>query len=640
MNNQDILCIDFESQDPYVRKDKGPGWVFAYHNPDLLEPFKVLGCAILEPGKDAYYETNMEIVLNLVQKYGQILCHNALYDFGVLTYLKKKYNHNIDLDKVYIHDTLLLYKIFDNTLTKKGGYGLDNLSKMFLGKPKGYNILTDIVKKFDLYPHTKVELKEKNKWEKDNPDVPFTRKEIPEKKLLEFAYKNFDLLHELDLQSVAKYAILDIEETKELFEKVRNHIPTHLQDHCSDLIHVLTDYRKRGLRIDIEKAKQFSSSLEQEIIQDYSELTGNTVSLDQMKLINSNKQLSEMFADKRIDIPVNDEGNPTFRKKFLRASKNKELGLIAKIRQNMKLKSSFVDKLIDYQKEIGNTNEKVGNIYPEITPFAAVTSRFTSSNPNIQQQIPAVRELFIPNNPGEKFFSLDFSNQEGRLQLHYAKLLNCPGVDEFIEDFRKDPDFDTHWKIAKLMDLTCATGKTLYAAKPHIKTCSICASGRKLAKTIYLGVGYGMGKFKMSIELGKTMEETEHYRNLFFNACPFLRPLMKKCENAYRKNGYIKTFKGQKLKLEDFEINGVTVTPYYKALNLLIQGTAAEQCREVMILAYKAGIPVLACIHDELIMSGYREQAEKLKEIMENAFELVIPSYTSIDEGDNWLQVS
>lgn len=622
-----ILSLDYECN--------GLGWVYAYHNPNYN--FKVCGCAVKEPGHKAYYTTDMVKVLDLVDKYKTMLAHNTVYDFGVLTYLKKLHNHSVNLKEVILYDTKLMYKIFDNTLNS---YSLDSLSKQFLGKPKGYGLLIQLVKDLDLYPYTKKEMKEKNTFEQNNPDQKYIRKDVPDNKLLDFAYTHMELLHDIALQKVGEYAILDIEETWELFEKVYPHVLPSLLDDINHLLHIVTDYRVNGLRIDTRAARTLSRDLELEIIQDYKELTGIETSLDDMKLINSNKQLQELFENKGLDIPIGDSGKASFTKEYLRASKVKEIELIAKLRKNMKFKSSFVDTLLEYQKDLGKENGDFGLVCPEFSPYAADTTRFTCNRPNVQQQLPEVRRLFLPLKEGEQIHSLDFSNQEGRLQIHYAKLLNCPGIDEVVDKFHQDPKFDLHWKICKLMNLTCKEGSILPTAKPHTKTCDKCKKGRDIAKTIYLGLSYGMGKKKLADQLNLDIDDVIPLLNQFHKVCPFLKPLMKMCENSYKKNGYIKTLKGQKLKIRPENYGTRIDIPYYKALNVLIQGNAAEQTREAMIQAYKENIPVIITLHDELLISGTKEQALRLKEIMENCVKLVIPSFTEIISGNNWGEAS
>jgi len=132
-------------------------WVFGINikNHDFLP----LGCAIRDYQGNTKYITNWEELLKLVSEHDELLAHNAQYDLGCLRYLITLFTaYSAVLDNKPIHDTILLYKLYDNTLFS---YSLDNLAKKYLKVPKGHNILIDIVWNNDLYPYLKKELKEK-----------------------------------------------------------------------------------------------------------------------------------------------------------------------------------------------------------------------------------------------------------------------------------------------------------------------------------------------------------------------------------------------------------------------------------------------------------------------------------------------
>ena len=75
----------------------------------------------------------------------------------------------------------------------------------------------------------------------------------------------------------------------------------------------------------------------------------------------------------------------------------------------------------------------------------------------------------------------------------------------------------------------------------------------------------------------------------------------------------------------------------YKALNRLIQGSAADMTKKAMVLLFEAGIVPHIQIHDELCFSIKTEdEAKKIKDIMENAIELKVPNKVDYDSGPNW----
>ena len=73
----------------------------------------------------------------------------------------------------------------------------------------------------------------------------------------------------------------------------------------------------------------------------------------------------------------------------------------------------------------------------------------------------------------------------------------------------------------------------------------------------------------------------------------------------------------------------------YKALNRLIQGSAADMTKKAMIELHKEGIVPHIQVHDELDIS-VKDNANKIKEIMENAVSLEVPNKVDYESGPNW----
>jgi len=75
----------------------------------------------------------------------------------------------------------------------------------------------------------------------------------------------------------------------------------------------------------------------------------------------------------------------------------------------------------------------------------------------------------------------------------------------------------------------------------------------------------------------------------------------------------------------------------YKALNRLIQGSAADMTKKAMLELYKEGILSHLQIHDELDFSiESEEKAKKIKDIMTQAVDLEVPNVVDYESGDSW----
>ena len=218
---------------------------------------------------------------------------------------------------------------------------------------------------------------------------------------------------------------------------------------------------------------------------------------------------------------------------------------------------------------------------------------------------------------------------------HYAASVNdnFEGASEFIEAY-KNESADFHQIVADMAGIT-----------------------RTQAKTINLGLFYGMGKAKLGKELGISKDRAEALLRQYGERVPFVKKLATDVSSSASKYGFIRTIKGRKCRFDMWEPatfgmnkamqyeeakaiygNNIRRAFTYKALNRLIQGSAADQTKEAMIQCHKAGYKPLLQIHDELCFSIDKEEDIKnVKEIMENAIEsLKVPSKVDIALGRSW----
>lgn len=218
-----------------------------------------------------------------------------------------------------------------------------------------------------------------------------------------------------------------------------------------------------------------------------------------------------------------------------------------------------------------------------------------------------VRSIFLPEE-GHKWFSLDFSSQEPRVQLAYAKIARCNGVEELVREFEKNPKHDLHQQVA-----------------------DICKISRKEAKTINLAISYGMSQIAVSKILNISKKETADIFTKYNNLNPYLSEINKKVQYSGMEKGYIKSLIGRRMRID--------AKAPYKSLNKLIQGGSSDMTAICLVKAYRENLPVMFSVHDSIeLSSNNREDAEKMKYIMENSFKnlLPIPFCTDIKQGNNW----
>ena len=230
----------------------------------------------------------------------------------------------------------------------------------------------------------------------------------------------------------------------------------------------------------------------------------------------------------------------------------------------------------------------------------------------------------------------DFSSQEPRILIHYASLLNLPGVEKVVNAYQTDPNTDFHQMVADMAGI-----------------------GRKQAKTRGLSILYGAGKNKIASQLELDVDEAGELLTVFHGKVPFLRGLidavMRRIEHP-ASGGSIRTLLGRKCRFPLWEPTAWGINkalPYeqamveygprikramtYKGLNKLIQGSAADQTKAAMVALDQAGFRVLLQVHDELAVSvSSREEAQEAARIMCNAVELEVPSRVDVELGPSW----
>jgi len=484
-------------------------------------------------------------------------------------------------------------------------------------------------------------------------------------------------MHKLSYSLVKDYAEQDVNLTLKLwniFEKKLNEVlyintDTNENKTCKNIFDLetklfpcLVDMKFKGVRIDTQKAEKLGKLLEKRrdnLLKIIKARTGVDVE------IWASASIKKLLDQQRITDyqKTPKSGMPQLPKNYLKTHSNRFLRMIAKARECDKAKGAFVEGLLSYVHK--------GRIHADINQIRSdqggtVTGRFSMSNPNLQQ-IPArgfigkkMRELFIPEQ-GQEWGSFDYSQQEPRIVVHYALKLGLPGTDSLEEEFNKD-DADFHQIVADMANIP-----------------------RTTAKTINLGLFYGMGKLKLEKELNLSKKEANVLFNTYHKKVPFVKLLSQtlitfaedhkllytlgdrfcrfnKWETRDRKwNDDIKRFEPVPILTEEEaktafkaelleKYKGKVVDNYmkdfkynykpaftYKALNRLIQGSAADMTKKAMVQLYERGILPQIQIHDELCLSIKDDkEKETIKNVMEKSLPLLIKNKVNCLTGSSW----
>jgi DNA polymerase I-like protein with 3'-5' exonuclease and polymerase domains len=365
----------------------------------------------------------------------------------------------------------------------------------------------------------------------------------------------------------------------------------------TEVLHILYLMWMKGVRIDKEKAIAARDMLSDEYAQTKIKLfsmTGGEID------IWSNKNIAEACDKLGLPYPKTKKEAPSFEAEWLDEQKNSFFTTLLDARQLDRSGSVFIeDKIL--KMAVGD------RIHPQFSQVkgergGTVSGRFSSSNPNCQQ-FPSrqkrlaklVRSIIIPED-GHFFAALDESAQEPRVTLHYANISGCHGASKFVEQFVREPRTDIHNMVALIANIE-----------------------RDSAKTIGLGMTYGMGQKKLIEKLGLSSAEGYVITGKYHEAMPYINPLKTIVSNTAEHRGYIRTILGRRCRFELFGPKqwsdglipkrwdeavkefGMPITRYFlhKALNRLIQGSSADMIKVTLVLLYRAGILPHMTVHDE-----------------------------------------
>jgi DNA polymerase I-like protein with 3'-5' exonuclease and polymerase domains len=447
-------------------------------------------------------------------------------------------------------------------------------------------------------------------------------------------------LWRLHANEVSEYAKEDALLTLGIYQKQQDRIKKEeiesIVDFESRLIPVLFHMRRKGVKVDVNKAHKIYDELEKkqnEVQSMLNRLGGAEVN------VWANASLKEAYDKNSISYSHTAKGTPSFTASWLETQMDDVSKSILKVRKLDKIRNTFVKNMI-----IDKASN--GRIYCGFNPMGTVTGRFSSQYPNLQQ-VPArdpelgplIRSLFIPEE-GEEWVCADYSQQEPRVLVHYASLKGMETAIKVQDEFNKNEDTDFHQMVATMASIP-----------------------RKQAKTINLGLFYGMGNKKLALELGLDQDQAYELFNRYHDKVPFVKELSRQISNVASSRGYIKTLLGRKRRFNLWEPRdswgekAYSLSEAYShypkqelkraythtAMNALIQGSAADITKSAMIKIYEAGlldeIDLKLTVHDELDFSVSRDKQKCFDEslqIMKTCVDLKVPLKVDVEKGDNW----
>jgi DNA polymerase I-like protein with 3'-5' exonuclease and polymerase domains len=595
------IAVDLETCDPNL-KTLGPGWV--------RKDGYIVGIAVAAGDWEGYFPIrhsnghNMDtrIALKWLQKlmatpHIDKIMHNATYDLGWMR------AEGVEVQGRVI-DTMITGAIVNEN---RYSYSLNNLGKDYLDEKKDEKLLRVAAAEWGLDPKAE--------------------------------------MYVLPPEFVGRYAEQDAGMTLRLWERLKIELDKqdlwNIWDLETSLIPMMLNMRQLGVRVDLdkaEKAKEYFKVKSKELHSEIHRQTG--IKIEPWAA----SSVAGVFDRLELIYPKTEAGKPSFTKQYLNSHAHPVAQMIVRLREFDKADSTFIDTIIKHEHQ--------GKIHCEFHQLrndggGTVTGRFSSSNPNLQQipsRVPEIKKLirglFIPEE-GTRWGSFDYSSQEPRLLVHFAASLNDglrhPMVDKIVEQYHTS-DVDLHQMTADIAGIK-----------------------RKEAKVVNLGIMYGMGKAKLGDQLGISVEEAGELLMLHREKVPFVKDLADLASKQAEKHGQIRTLLGRRCRFDMWQprtFGFKKPLPYeqalkeygqplkrsftYKALNKLIQGSAADQTKKAMADCYSEGLLPMLTVHDELCFSVESDdQAQRIKDIMENGLSdvLKVPSKVDDELKSNWGEI-
>jgi DNA polymerase-1 len=421
---------------------------------------------------------------------------------------------------------------------------------------------------------------------------------------------------------VGTYACADVEMTWQLYRKlqgVRFKMP-EAYDRERRLAPILANLQHRGVRVDVERLttdinhyRTVKAAVEQDLLDELGDFN-----------LDSNEELVyALQAAGYTDFLLTETGKPSVSKASLQLALAGRLDLLQRLTRRSQL-CTVLGTFMEPWLEIAEANG--GRLHPSYNQtrnpegFGTRTGRLSSSHPNLQNVpghladgLPVMRSYLLPEE-GHVWITGDFKAQEPRIAAHFED-------GKLLKEFQDSPELDPYEYVMG-----------------HVANL-----GRKPAKTIFLGLLYGMGLASLAESLKVTEYKASELREAVRFAIPGIVAMDKDIRQRLRQpDGHITTMGGRRYTLERSKDRDLA----YKGTNALIQGSAADQTKEALIYVQALLLPderILSTVHDEISVSAPVERVNDIAQMLQeaaNALPCDCPMVMSVKHGNTFAEAS
>jgi len=384
-----------------------------------------------------------------------------------------------------------------------------------------------------------------------------------------------------------------------------------------------------GMHIDTEKAEKIRVELEAQKATAQAELykafaSGTQLSLDgtvAVGAINLNSTQQLVKALNKLGIPVKSTGESEISK-----FNHPVLETLKTYKGTEKLLNTFVNKIPGYINPVSH------RIHSNFNQYGAKSGRFTSSNPNLQQQPSKFTEwrTIYTAEKGNKIVTADYSQIELRILGQVA------GEDEYINAYKSG------------MDLHKLTASKVFKLPPE----EVQKSQRSIAKTVNFGIAYGMGSGGLQRKLQAagietTEDEAAQIIKGYYRSYPMVTKYLQEASSEGIKNLEIRNIAGRLMKFNVPADEKEKGSIGRESKNLPIQSLCADMLKTAIAAIFREleplGVKFINTIHDEIVLECEESMADFVAEILKGEMEKAgkkyltdMPCISEVTISDAW----
>ena len=442
--------------------------------------------------------------------------------------------------------------------------------------------------------------------------------------------KNQITMDQVALDDISFYAAEDadvvIELTEIFLKELKNQkLYNYFKTIEIDLLPVLIDMQFNGIFVDKDYLAIRSNEIGKKIdvLQaDITRLAGEDFN------VNSSQQLAQILFDK-LELPMIKKRSTAEAVLSELKHQHKLPKLVLEYRKLFKLKNTYLDPIPT------NINPVSNRVHSSFNQTMTATGRLSSSSPNFQN-IPIrtedgkdVRKAIRAQSIDYQIFSADYSQVELRVMAHLSQ------DKALIQALNNGEDIHTF------------TAKNIFNIENDK---DVMPEMRRTAKIVNFGIMYGAGPFRLSQELDVPFGEAKKIKDAYFNKYKGIEEYIAQSKKLIKTEKSVQTLLGRKRAVWDSDSQNKIRRDAAErmAINMPIQGTAAEMIKLAMIKIFKdlkknnLKSKLILQVHDELLLEVHNDEVEYISKMiiknMKNAIQLDVPVEIDFGFGPSWYE--